>query len=332
MEDNTSISKIKVRTMQLVLTASVILLCIKFFAYFLTHSNAILTDALESVVNVVAGGFALYSMYYALRPKDEDHPYGHGKIEFLSAGFEGGMITLAGVAMIIKGIVAFFHKDEIQSADVGAYLSAFTGLVNYFLGSYLIKKGKKFNSLLMTADGKHLISDAMSSVGLVLGLLIIYFTKINWIDYALTIVFGGFIVFTGFKLVRESITNLLDKADYGKLNHLVDVLNKHRRPKWIDIHNLRVLKYGSHLHVDCHITLPWYDNLEDSHNEVSLVEKLVKEKTDQEIELFIHADPCLPISCPVCTVENCPERKSPFVKKLEWNIDNMLPDKKHSLN
>jgi cation diffusion facilitator family transporter len=318
--------------MQLVLVASVLLLCIKFFTYFLTHSNAILTDALESVVNVVAGSFALYSMYYALKPKDEDHPYGHGKIEFLSAGFEGGMIMLAGVAMIIKGIVAFFHKDEIQSADIGAYLSAFTGLVNYFLGSYLIKKGKKYNSALMTADGKHLVSDTMSSIGLVVGLIIIYFTKINWIDYVLTIGFGAFIAYTGFKLVSESVTNLLDKADHGKLTHLIDVLNKNRRPKWIDMHNLRVLKYGSHIHVDCHITLPWYDSLEDSHTEVSLVEKLVKENTTQEMEFFIHADPCLPISCPVCIVKDCAYRKATFVKKLEWNVDNMLPDKKHSLN
>ncbi len=317
--------------MQLVLTASVVLLGIKFYTYFLTHSNAILTDALESVVNVVAGSFALYSMYYALRPKDEDHPYGHGKIEFLSAGFEGGMITLAGIAMIIKGAVAFFRKDEVHDADVGAYFSAFTGLINYFLGSYLIRNGKKFNSALMIADGKHLISDTLSSIGLVVGLVLIYFTKINWIDYVLTIGFGGFIAYTGFKLVNESIINLLDKADYGKLNHLIDLLNKNRRPKWIDMHNLRVLKYGSHLHVDCHITLPWYDSLEDSHNEVSQVEKLVKENMEQEIEFFIHADPCLPISCPVCIIKDCAYRKSTFVKKLEWNIENLLPDKKHTI-
>ncbi|MGZ3862196.1 MAG: cation diffusion facilitator family transporter [Bacteroidia bacterium] len=316
--------------MKLVLATGTVLLCIKFFAYFLTHSNAILTDALESIVNVMAGAFALYSMYYALQPKDEDHPYGHGKIEFLSAGFEGGMITLAGVAMVIKGIVAFFKEDEIASADIGAYLSAFTGLVNYVMGSYLVKKGKQYHSDLMTADGKHLISDTLSSVGLVAGLIVIYFTGINWIDYILTIAFGSFISFTGLKLVKESVTNLLDKADQTKLNHLVEVLNKNRSRKWIDMHNLRVLKYGSHLHVDCHITLPWYYSLEESHNEVSSVEKMVKENTEQEIELFIHADPCLPISCPVCTISDCPHRKTAFVKRLEWSIDNMLPDKKHT--
>ena len=318
--------------MQIVLSASTILLAIKFFAYYLTHSNAILTDALESVVNVIAGIFALYSMYYALKPKDEDHPYGHGKIEFLSAGFEGGMITLAGVAMTIKGIAAFFKGDEVHDVEIGAYLSAFTGLINYFLGSYLIKKGKKYHSALMIADGKHLISDTLSSIGLVVGLLVIYFTKIVWIDYALTIFFGCFITYTGFKLVTESVTSLLDKADYGKLNHLIELLNKNRRDKWIDMHNLRVLKYGSHLHVDCHITLPWYDSLEVSHSEVSQVENLVKDNMEQEIEFFIHADPCLPISCPVCTIADCTYRKAAFVRKLDWNIENLLPDKKHSID
>jgi cation diffusion facilitator family transporter len=331
MPDKKDIGKIKRHTMQFILLAGIILMAVKFFAYFLTQSNAILTDALESVVNVVAGSFALYSVYYAAQPKDENHPYGHGKIEFLSAGFEGGMITLAGAAMIIKGIYAFFKKDEIHEADTGAYLSAFAGIVNYFLGSYLIKKGKKYNSSLMLADGKHLITDTVSSIGLVLGLLLIYFTKINWIDYVITLIFGGFIIFTGVKLVRESITNLLDKADEGKLKHLVELLDKNRREKWIDVHNLRVLKYGSHLHVDCHITLPWYNTLEESHTEVNAVENLVRKNMEQEIELFIHADPCLPISCPICPITDCKHRKEVFVKKLNWTLENVLPDKKHSL-
>jgi cation diffusion facilitator family transporter len=324
-------NKLKIKTMQLVLLVGILLLGVKFYAYFYTRSNAILTDALESVVNVIGGAFALYSVYYASRPKDKDHPYGHGKIEFLSAGFEGGMITLAGLAMIIKGIAAFFEKDELRQAEAGAYLSAFTGLVNYLIGSYLIKKGKAYNSSSMTADGKHLLSDSLSSVGLVIGLLVIYYTGLHWIDYILTILFGGAIIYTGFKLVKESITNLLDEADSSKLQDVIDVLNKNRRPKWVDIHNLRVLKYGSHLHVDCHITLPWYDTLEDAHHEVSLVEKLVKENSDQEMEFFIHADPCLPASCPICPLQDCPKRKAVFVKQLEWTLNNVLPDKKHSL-
>ena len=317
--------------MWLMLGISSLLMAIKFIAYFSTHSNAILTDALESIINVAAGTMALFSIYYAARPKDENHPYGHGKIEFLSAGFEGGMIFCAGLVMIIKGVLAFWKQVEIHSLDIGLYLSSLAALVNYFMGTYLIKNGKKNHSMLMVANGKHLLSDTYSSIGLIIGLAVIYFTKLIWLDNAITIAFGLLIFYTGYKLLKESVNNLLDEADYEKLNHLADVLNKHRRPAWIDIHNLRVLKYGSRLHVDCHITLPWYENLEKSHSEVSRVEELLKQNSQNEIEFFIHADPCLPLSCPICTIQDCTVRKEKFVKQLNWTIENMLPDKKHSL-
>jgi cation diffusion facilitator family transporter len=322
---------IKVRILTITLIMGILLMGVKFLAWYMTNSNAILTDAMESVVNVVAGGFALYSAYYALKPKDKDHPYGHGKIEFLSAGFEGGMILLAGIAMFIKGIVAFFHRDQVGHADLGAYLSALAGAVNFVMGKYLVKKGKEYHSSLMIADGKHLISDTVSSIGLVLGLFVIFITGISWIDYVITLIFGAYIIYTGFKLVSESVGNLLDKADEEKIARLVDLLNEHRREKWIDIHNLRVLKYGSHLHVDCHMTLPWYDPLEATHEEVSLVEKLVRENMGQEVEFFIHADPCLPISCPICSVSDCPYRKATFTRKIDWTAENLQPDQKHQL-
>lgn len=321
----------KIKTMRMMLIFSILLMGIKFTAYIITHSNAILTDALESIINVVAGSFALFSIYFASQPKDENHPYGHGKIEYLSVGIEGGLIIIAGGAIIIKSIMAFFHPAEISSIDIGVYISVFAGAANYFMGAYLIKQGNARNSSLMVADGKHLVSDTVSSIGLVIGLIVIYFTKLNWLDNVIAILFGLYIFVTGFKLIKESVNSLLDEADYEKLNQVVDILNKNRREKWIDMHNLRVLKYGSHLHVDSHITLPWYEKLEDSHKEVTAVENLIKEKLEGEVEFFIHADPCLPKSCPICSVKNCAERKAEFVKSLNWTLDNMLPDAKHSL-
>lgn len=316
--------------MKIVLTISVCVLILKFYAYVVTSSNSILTDALESIVNVLASSFALYSVIFALKPKDEDHPYGHGKIEFLSAGFEGGMILLAGVAMIIKGVSAFFTQEKIDHADLGAYFSAFAGLINLFLALYLKNQSKKTHSEVLRAEAEHLFSDAVSSVGLIIGLTLIYFTGVFWIDYVLTLLLGGYIAFSGLKLTRESVFNLLDKADYNKLNHIVSLLQEHRREKWIDMHNLRVLKYGSHLHVDCHITLPWYETLDQTHEEVDMVDKLVKANVESDIEFFIHADPCLPQSCSICVIKDCMHRKHVFVKKLDWNLDNLLPDKKHS--
>lgn len=310
---------------------SMVLMAIKFVAYMITHSNAILTDALESIINVVAGGFALFSIYYASQPKDENHPYGHGKMEQVSVGVEGALIIIASAAIIIKAIMGLVHPKTIYSLDIGIYLSAFAGFFNYVMGRYLLKKGKLHNSSLMIADGKHLLSDAISSVGLIIGLMSMLLTKIYWLDNVIAIIFGSYIFYTGYKLIKESIVNLLDEADYIQLEKVVEILNKNRAEKWIDVHNLRVLKYGSHLHIDAHITLPWYDNLESSHEQVTAVENLIKNKLQGEVELFIHADPCLPTSCPICVVKDCEVRKAAFVKQLPWTLKNMLPDQKHQL-
>ncbi|HEY4798209.1 MAG TPA: cation diffusion facilitator family transporter, partial [Bacteroidia bacterium] len=254
-----------------------------------------------------------------------------GKIENISAGFEGALIVITGISIIAGAVYGFFSPPELKKLDVGLLLSAFAGLCNYFMGAYLVKKGKQYNSILMVADGKHLIADTISGVGLVIGLALIYFTNVFWIDNILAIIFGGAILFTGYNLIKESVFNLLDKADLEKLNHLIAILNKRRREKWIDMHNLRILKYGSRLHVDAHLTLPWYDSLEEAHEEVDAVEKIMKKDMGDEIEFFIHADPCLPSSCPICSNENCTHRKNEFVRKLDWTIENLLPDSKHRI-
>lgn len=329
----TSISehdKKKIRVLTLVLVISMILLAIKFTAWYITKSNAILTDALESIVNVVAGAFALFSIYYASLPSDENHPYGHGKMEFLSAGFEGGLIFIAGLVIIANSIWAFFLPPKLHQVETGVWLSAATGAVNFLMGTYLIQRGKKSHSLLMIANGKHLVSDTVSSIGLVAGLVLILITGKLWLDNVIAIIFGTIILITGFGLMKKSVTSLLDEADYEKLDLLINELNKHRKEQWIDIHNLRVIKYGSNLHVDCHITLPWYNSLEESHREVDAVDKLVKTSLGGNVEFFIHADPCvMPTSCTICQIKNCPERKAEFRNKIEWEMSNMLPNKKH---
>lgn len=319
----------KLRTMRWVLVTGIALMFIKFFAYVITHSNAILTDAIESIVNVLAGIFALYSLSYAAKPKDEDHPYGHGKIEFMSSGVEGGMVFLAGVAMFVKGIFAFLEPTVLEKVDVGAALTLFSGGVNYLMARILIKKGKAEHSSTLVADGKHLLTDTWSSLGLLVGLVVIYFTGLNWIDAVITLLLGLVIVYTGFELIKESVFNLLDKTDYDKIKGLIALLDKERKPNWIDIHNLRIVKYGSLVHVDCHMTLPWYYSLEDAHHEVDALGKLATQNLQYDIEFFIHADPCLPQSCSVCQLSTCKERKQPFVKKLSWTLDNVLPDTKH---
>jgi cation diffusion facilitator family transporter len=303
---------------------------LKFLAYYLTGSVAILSDALESIINVTAGAFALFSIHYASKPRDHDHPYGHGKIENISAGFEGALIFIAGIFVIEKSIHNFFHPASIGRLDAGLLLSAFAGAFNFGMGYYLVRKGKKLHSMIMEADGKHLISDGVSSAGLIIGLLAMLLTGYSWIDSIVAIVFGVLIIWTGYKLMKQAIFNLLDKTDVAKLEELTRILEENRRPRWIDVHNLRILKYGSHLHIDAHLTLPWYLTLEEAHTEMKAMEDVVKEKLGTEVELFVHPDPCLEESCSVCTIANCEVRKSPLVKKLSWELGNLLPDEKHS--
>lgn len=307
------------------------MLAAKFIAYYLTHSVAILTDALESIVNVVAGFVSLYSLYVAARPRDAKHPYGHGKAEFLSAGVEGTLILLAGIFIIVEAINQLIHPSELQQLDTGIILVGACGLINFIAGKIAVNTGNKNQSLAITATGEHLISDAVSTAALIIGLLVLYFTKIKWIDSAVALIFSGIIIFTGIRIMRRSVAGIMDEADKELLHKMVVVLNKNRRQSWIDLHNLRVIKYGSRLHLDSHLTLPWYFNLHEAHNEVDELAKLVRAEFDDSLELFIHTDGCLPFSCRLCSIMDCKVRQHPFEHRIEWTEDNIFQDKKHKL-
>lgn len=229
---------------KLVVTVAVLLFIIKIAAFLLTKSVAILTDALESTANVIAGFIGLYSLYVAAKPRDADHPYGHGKAEFVSAAVEGTLILVAGGIIIYEAIINFINPHPLQQLDYGMILVAITAVINYAVGYFSIKKGQKNNSLALIASGKHLQSDTYSTLGLIGGLALIYFTKLNWIDSAVAILFAFFIIFTGYKILRSSLAGIMDEADKELIEKLVALLNTHRNENWVDLHNLRVIKYG----------------------------------------------------------------------------------------
>lgn len=310
---------------------SVILLAVKFIAYYLTNSVSILTDALESIVNVAAGFIGLYSLYIAAKPRDKNHPYGHGKAEFLSAAIEGTLITSAGAIIIYKAIRSFISPSELQKLDYGIYLIATTAVINFVVGWITELKGKRSDSLALIASGKHLKSDSYSTFGIIAGLVLIYFTKLKWIDPAVAILFGCIIIFTGYKILRKSIAGIMDEADIDLLKRIVDLLNRNRRENWVDLHNLRVIKYGSILHIDCHLTVPWFLNVNEAHVEVDALSSLVRKEFGESVELFVHVDGCLPFSCKVCIKQNCNERKHNFEKQIDWTLENVLENQKHHI-
>jgi cation diffusion facilitator family transporter len=310
------------------LIAGIILMLAKFAAYFLTSSNFVLTDAAESIVNVLASSFAFFSIYLAALPRDENHPYGHGKVEYFSVFIEGSLIGIAAITILIKSVYSIFYPNAIHDLITGAAIIGVTGIINGSLGYYMIRKGKTLPSLTIEADGRHLVTDMVTSIGLVVGLLLIHFTQIIWLDSALSIVVGMYILYTGYKLVRRSVSGLMDEADFGIVTEVVDVLNKKRRDAWIDIHNFRAQKYGNELHIDCHLTLPSYFDLVKVHEEVKLVDKLINSEVT-ETELFIHTDPCVPQCCHYCNMPNCPIRSEPKTEDIDWTMDKVIRNKKH---
>lgn len=301
----------------------------KFCAYFLTASNFVLTDALESIVNVLASSFAFFSIYFAAMPRDENHPYGHGKIEYFSVFIEGTLIGIAGISIIIKSIYGIFYPIIIHDLITGAIIIGATGLINGLLGYWMISKGKVMRSLTIEADGRHLLADMTTSGGLVVGLLLIYFTKILLLDSILSVGVGLYILYSGYKLVRRSVSGLMDEADFEIVNDIIKVLNHQRKVEWIDIHNLRAQKYGNELHIDCHMTLPNYFDLTRVHEEVKLVDKLINSDVSIKTELFIHTDPCVPDCCHYCSMPNCPIRSEAKNVDIPWTMENLVRNKKH---
>ncbi len=324
---NSALQNFKVQ--KLVAFISIVLFLLKVLAWYLTGSVAILTDALESTVNVIAGLIGLYSLYVSAKPKDIDHPYGHGKAEFISAAIEGTLIAVAGVVIIYEAINNLFKEHSVQKLDWGIILVAITAFINYIAGALCERTGKKNNSLALIASGKHLKSDAYTTIGIVAGLILLYFTRLSWIDSALALLFAFIIIYTGYKIIRSSIAGIMDEADEQMLQQLVDSLNENRTSNWIDLHNLRIIKYGATIHLDCHLTVPWYFNVHEAHCEIDGLSELVRKNFGDSVELFVHSDGCLDFSCAICSKADCTVRKHPFTERVEWTMENILSDNKH---
>ena len=326
-----STAKQNLRVQRWVAAISVLLLAVKFIAYYSTHSVAILTDALESIVNVAAGFIGLYSLFVAAKPRDQDHPYGHGKAEFLSAAIEGTLIGTAGLIIIYKAVQNLIHPVELHKINYGIWLIAVTACLNFIVGYFCLRTGKRNNSLALIASGKHLQTDTWSTVGIIIGLVLLYFTGYKWIDSTIAILFALYIIYTGYKILRTSIAGIMDEADVKLLSLLVEVLNTNRRENWVDLHNLRVIKYGTVLHVDCHLTVPWFLNVHEAHKEVDALGILIRKEFGESLELFVHSDGCLPFQCKICNKTDCPERKNNFEKRINWTLENISQNKKHEL-
>jgi cation diffusion facilitator family transporter len=309
---------------RLAFITSLTLLLAKFGAYFLTDSKAVLSDAIESIINVVTAAFLMLSIAVSSKPVDENHPYGHGKIESFSAGLEGGLIIIAAVVILIEAVPVFFIPQPPRNLGPGLYILGGAGAVNLAVGSYLMHAGRKYKSEALRADGRHLLTDFYTSAGVIIGLLLYRLTGFLWLDPFVACLVALNILVPGIKLFASSFKNLMDEADPELLERIVQGLNKIKKPGWLYPHKLRALRSGRYHHVDLHISLPHYWTLTQVHEAEQEITRSLLDSLGEEGDIMIHVDPCEPPYCPVCNVGDCLERSATFTRAPDWSVKEVI--------
>lgn len=318
-------SKDNVSVQKYVAILGITLMAIKFVAWIITGSIAILTDAMESIVNVIAAVISLYALYLSAKPRDAEHPYGYGKVELISSSLEGMMIIGAGSIILFHSITHFLDPEPVRSLDIGLLFVAITAIANYIAGRFAIAKGKANRSMALIASGKHLCSDTYSSIGIVLGLLIMTtFMHMGydvwWLDPLIASIFGVIIIVTGINVIKNSATSIIDRMDVEMAADVVELINSDRHDHWIDIHDLRIIKYGPMIHMEVHIVLPMHMTVAEQKREFDELKRSVVRKFGDLVDLNIMCDSCNSSMCKNCKYE-CDVRVEQFQSLIEWDID-----------
>jgi cation diffusion facilitator family transporter len=322
--------RVRLRAGLISLVVSVVLLAAKYWAFRLTGSTAILSDALESIVNVVAAVFALGGLVFAGRPADRNHPYGHGKIEFFSAAFEGGLIAFAAVLILWESCQGLIYGVQVRQLEWGLLITLGAGLGNLTLGWYLVRTGKRHDSLTLVADGHHVLADFWTSAGIVVGLGLVKLTGLQWLDPALAGVVALNLMWTGWRLVRHAAGGLLDEEDPGLLTRLLEALEPRVGLGVIRVHHLRAIRAGRFHHVDAHLVVPEFWTVERAHELAEGLAERVIGELGVDGELAFHTDPCHRVYCAMCDLPDCPVRREPFRSRTRLTLEEAVqPDMPH---
>lgn len=304
-----------------------ILMIGKFFAYFITGSVSILTDALESIVNVIAGAIGVYALWLCMRPVDKQHPYGLGKMELISSSVEGVMIFIAGILIIMESVQRFLNPADVRELDIGLIIVAVAAVVNFAMGYNAIRRGRAVGSLALEASGKHLCTDTYSSIGIILGLALMYvagFLGYNawWLDPLTAILFGIFIIYTGVGVIRKSAGNIIDSADVKILTEVTRAINHARTDEIIDVHHLRVVRYGPIIHVEFHMIVPDSTRQKRVDELRYLLSEEIKKSIGDESDITIQAESCDYLSCHFCD-SDCEHRDGKFRGNVVFDLDTV---------
>ena len=286
----TTPSKKESRAMNISLLVGLLMLGIKWTAYYLTGSIAIFSDAVETIVHIAAVGFAWYSLHITYLPPDEDHHFGHDKISFFSAGLEGALIILAAAVIIWTAIDKLINGITLEQVGIGTGLTALAAIINTILGFYLVRIGKSEKTLIIEANGKHILTDAWTSAGAIAGLLLAYFTGATWIDPLMALFFGANIIFEGGKLIRTSVHGLMDKTDPELIIQVQKILSDFCMNNGLSFHRLRLRVSGNFVYIDFHLQFPDETTIEHAHLFATEVEQKIAQGIPYPADIVSHLE------------------------------------------
>lgn len=276
---------------RLSLAVGIVMLAGKWYAFLITGSAAILSDAAESVVHIIAVAFAAYSMWLTFQPADESHPYGHDKISFFSAGTEGFLIIIAALFIIYEAVNKLVYGITLENLDTGTYFIFGASVINLALGGYLVWRGKKTNSLILVANGKHVLTDSWTSFGVVAGLLLVIVTGWLLFDPIVAILVALNILWEGGKLVRKSVGGLMDEADHETEHTVKKLLDEEMRKRSLTYHELRCRNSGNAVWIEFHLLFPVATLLEDAHRTSTEIEKRLYAQMGSTVHITTHLEP-----------------------------------------
>lgn len=273
------------------IAAALVTIFLKFFAWYLTDSVGLLSDALESCVNLVAAIIALIMLTIAETPADEKHPFGHTKAEYFSSAIEGGMIVVAAFSIIWSAVPRIIHPQPLENVEVGLLISVGASLINLVVALVLIKAGKKNNSITLDADGKHLMTDVYTSGGVLLGILLVKLSGWQILDGIVAVAVALNILWAGYQLIHRSATGLLDASiPDDELAKISDLLNS-LKSQSIEHHSLLTRQAGQRKFVAFHLLLPGHWTIQDGHDQAEKIEREIRQLFDGPITVFTHLEP-----------------------------------------
>ncbi len=317
----------RMRAGRLALVFGIFIFVGKFAAYILTGSTAVFADAMESIINIVSAGMLVLALSIAARPPDLSHPYGHGKVEFLSAGIEGAAIAFAALVIFVQGIRDLIEGPELHRLDIGLAILAVSAIANAGLGRYLTRIGRRTRSDALVADGRHVLADVWTSVGVIGGLIVVSLTGWIWADPLIAIAVAINVAWEGYRLLHDSLAGLMDEADESLIESTTSLLEAARRAPWIDLHGLRSWRSGARRHIDLHLTVPRYFDVDQVHAIHDDVETALFEGDQHGGDVVVHFDPCDESECHHCTMSDCSIRSHALVQSEPFTPERAVrPD------